>query len=109
MKVKSYEKRNSVFAILTLDFGQHIGWGLRDRRGEITSGEHENRTVSHEALRSWLDDLEQKSGGLSVVFFFQHSISQTCADELIDWCGKRGVPCDRVAPSLVGRCALLSK
>src|SRR5512132_906363 len=62
--------------ILALDLGQRTGWAVRNRDGAIASGVQEFRPSRFEGggmiwlrFRSWLQEVDETSGGVGVVVF----------------------------------------
>jgi len=62
--------------ILALDLGQKTGWAVRNREGAIASGVQEFRPGRFEGggmvwlrFRSWLQEVDETSGGVGVVVF----------------------------------------
>ncbi len=62
--------------ILALDLGQRTGWAIRSRDGAIASGVQEFRPGRFEGggmnwlrFRTWLEEIDQTSGGVGVVVF----------------------------------------
>jgi hypothetical protein len=62
--------------ILALDLGQRTGWAVRSRDGAISSGVHEFRPGRFEGggmiwlrFRSWLQEVDETSGGVGIVVF----------------------------------------
>jgi hypothetical protein len=62
--------------ILALDLGQKTGWAVRNRDGAIASGVQEFRPGRFEGggmiwlrFRSWLQEVDETSGGVGVVVF----------------------------------------
>jgi hypothetical protein len=62
--------------ILALDLGQKTGWAVRNRDGAIASGVQEFRPGRFEGggmiwlrFRSWLQEVDERTGGVGVVVF----------------------------------------
>ncbi len=62
--------------ILALDLGQKTGWAVRNRDGAIASGVQEFRPGRFEGggmiwlrFRSWLQEVDETSGGVGIVVF----------------------------------------
>jgi hypothetical protein len=62
--------------ILALDLGQKTGWAVRNRDGAIASGVQEFRPGRFEGggmiwlrFRSWLQEIDQMTGGVGLVVF----------------------------------------
>src|SRR5512144_2900712 len=85
--------RPTTSVILALDLGQRTGWAVRNRDGAIASGVHEFRPGRFEGggmiwlrFRSWLQEVDETSGGAGVVVFeeVRRHLGTTAAHVFVD-------------------------
>ena len=105
--------------ILALDLGQRAGWAVRNRDGAIASGVHEFRPGRFEGggmiwlrFRSWLQEVDETSGGVGVVVFeeVRRHLGTTAAHSfggylahLTAWCEVNRIPYQGVPVGTIKR------